>query len=313
MTLLRRLIYMNILALLAAPAASAAVIYVDNVNGSDGNDGLAPETQTVTTGPVRTLRRGTQLAQPGDTLFLRNTGTPYYEMLALSGGKHSGVSARPFRVEGNGSVLCGLRQIPKEGWNAAGPGLWQVSLTRKGYYRFFRDGVAWPEFHPPTASFSLDEIPEGHWTSRRGQVYFRVPLQQPPMESAWTYAAEDQGVSLVDVRQVVIVDLRVVGFRVDGINVDNACRHVTLERVASEHHGRAGLAVGGSSRVRLVNSRIVENGRYSVLVTEAAEVEIEASDLGGVAPTVAESAASPSFRASAAASTSDNFKPVVLK
>lgn len=303
-----------ILVLLTAPTSSAAVIYVDNQNGSDGHDGLSPEIQTALSGPVRTLRRGAELAQAGDMLFLRNTGKPYFEMLALSGGKHSGSPTRPFVVQGNGSVICGLRQIPSTGWRNVEGGLWQLSLTRKGHYYFFREGIAWPEYLPSEGRFLLTEIPEGYWTAHRGLVYFRLPPDQTPSDSSWTYAAEEQGVSLVDVRHVQIIDLQVLGFRVDGINVDNACRDVTLERVSSEHNGRAGLAAGGSSRVRLVNSRIRTNGRHSVLVTEVAAVEIEASDLGGVEPTVADRVPSAgSSEPSAAASTSEKLRPVVLK
>lgn len=308
----------TILAVVAATTAHAAEIYVDNVNGSDGNDGLAPEIRTEYTGPVRTLRRATQLLQRSDTLVIGNTGRAYFEPLFLTGGRLSGFPDYPLTILGNGAMICGVRQLPEAGWESLGSGLWRLTLTRKGYYRFFQGDAAWPEFQS-AASWELSELPEGQWAPRYGQVYFRFPQNEPPTDRRWTYAAEEQGISLVDVRHVRIVDLQVVGYRVDGINIDNSSQHVSLERVALHHNGRAGLAVGGSAHTRLVNSRISDNGRHSVLVTELAGVDIEGSDLGGVEPTVvtASPAAGTSVRvsasASAAASTSVNLRPVALK
>ena len=46
----------------------AGVIYVDNRLGDDRYDGSAATAGSETTGPVRTIRRGLQLAQAGDTV-----------------------------------------------------------------------------------------------------------------------------------------------------------------------------------------------------------------------------------------------------
>jgi len=306
-------LWISIAIAFAGTSSFAVDIYVDNVNGNDGNDGLAPEIQTPVTGPVRTLRRATQLLQRGDALVIRNTGRAYFEPLVLAGRRHSGLPDHPLIVRGNGAMLCGLRQLPNEGWRRLDNGVWRLSLTRKGYYRFFREGEAWPEYQGENNPIQLADLPEGHWASLHGTVYFRFAEKDVPIDSKWTYAADDQGISLVDVHDVVIVDLQVAGFRVDGINADNHCRHVVLERVTTEHNGRAGLAAGGSARVLLRNSRVSANGRYSILVTESAGVDVEASDLGGVEPTLASSASASGVSVSAAFSTSANVRPVVLK
>jgi hypothetical protein len=312
---MRRLALLTtVLALLSASSAFAVEIYVDNVNGSDGFDGLTPDIESDYTGPVLTLQRGLKLLRNRDTLVLRNNGRPYFESLALVGARHSGSESHPLVIQGNGATLSGVRQLSNDGWQPLDNGLWRLSLTRKGHYRFFRDGNPWPEHRTESSVVNWDELPEGHWLAQRGAVYFRFPVKEPPVDRVWTYAAEEFGISLVDVRHVQIVDLNVQGFRVDGINADNACRAVTLERVVSQHNGRAGLAAGGTSRVRLAGSRIAGNGRHSVLVTEFAGVDIEASDLGGVEPTLVEAAPSKGgVSVSAAASTSANFSPVALK
>jgi hypothetical protein len=315
---MRQIIWTTILLTVAGASAFAAEVYVDNVNGSDGYDGLSPEVSTAYSGPVRSLRRAAELLQRGDALVIRNTGNAYFEPLVLVGGRHSGSPGFPLVIRGNGAMLCGLRQLPADGWESLGGGRWRLTLTRKGYYRFFRGDEAWPEFRSDT-NWQLTDLPEGTWAPRHGQVFFRFPQNEPPANRTWTYAAEEQGLSLVDVRHVRIVDLEVLGYRVDGVNVDNACRDIVIERVSLSHNGRTGLAVGGSSHVKLTGSRVHDNGRHSVLVTELAGVEIEGSDLGGVAPTVESSSrlrASVRFvsaSASAAASTSANFRPVGRK
>jgi hypothetical protein len=270
---------------LVAPARGAE-IYVDHVNGIDGNDGLAATTQTITNGPVQTLLRATQRAQRGDTIVLVNKSRPIYEPLCLVGASHSGFESKPFTIQGNGVVLSGQREVPADGWREVGPGLWRMSLTRKGYYRFFRENEAIPEFVPTSADTPLADLPLDHYLSRRGAVYFRFERGNTPFTQTWTHAGDDTGVSLVDVRNVRIVNLQIVGFRVDGLNVDGNCRNVVLENVTIEHNGRAGVSANGTSRVTIDHSRVTANGRHSVLVTEAAEANVTESNLGGVEPTV---------------------------
>lgn len=263
-------------------------IYVDNQSGSDGFDGYAPSSQTQITGPVQSLRQALKLARPSDEIVLTNTGVPYSESLNLSGGRHSGFPNEPLVIRGNGAVLNGTAELPSDGWQRQRNGLWRLSLTRKGYYRFFHEGQPVAQHTLSGRDWQLDEIALDHWVSDRGAIYFRFDDQRTPITERWSYAALEFGISLVDVRHVRIEDLTIVGYRIDGVNADNACRDVTLQNVILENHGRAGLAVGGSARVTVKNSRIAYNGEHSILVTERGGVELEACELGGVEPTVIE-------------------------
>lgn len=261
-------------------------IFVDNQSGSDGFDGYAPTAQTQLTGPVQSLRQALRLAQRGDEIILANTGLPYSESLTLSGGRHSGFSSQPFMIRGNGAVLNGTAELPPDGWQRQRDGLWRLSLTRKGNYRFFHEGQPVAEQPMTTSTWKPEDLAIDHWTSHRGAVLFHFDDQRTPITERWSYAAIDFGISLVDVRNVHIQDLTIVGYRVDGINADNSCREITLENVTLENHGRAGLAVGGSSHAKVINGRINYNGHHSVLITERGGVQLEACDLGGVEPTV---------------------------
>jgi len=263
-------------------------IFVDNQSGSDGYDGYAATVQTALTGPTKSLRQALRLARRGDEIILTNTGIPYTEPLLLSGGRHSGYPTEPLTIRGNGSVLNGTAELPVDGWQRQSNGLWRLSLTRKGSYRFFHEGQPVAEQAMATPSWKPTDLAIDHWASQQGAVLFRFDDQRTPITERWSYAAIDFGVSLVDVRHVHLQDLTIVGFRIDGINVDNACQDITLENVTIENNGRAGLAVGGSSRVDVKNSHIAYNGRYSVLITERGGVQLEACDLGGTDPTVME-------------------------
>ncbi|MBI1347477.1 hypothetical protein GC163_14455 [bacterium] len=269
-------------------SAYARPIFVDNQSGSDGFDGYAATVQTKLTGPVQTLRQALRLARRGDEIILINTGIPYSESLTLSGARHSGYPSEPFVIRGNGAVLNGTASLTSDGWQRQSNGLWRLSLTRKGYYRFFRDGLPIAEQPSVSAAWKPDDILADHWASHEGAVYFRFDDDRTPITEAWSYAAWDFGVSLVDVRHVRIENLTIVGYRVDGINVDNACHDIELENLRIENHGRAGLAVGGSSRVTAINCRIAENGSEAVLITERGGLQLEACDLGGSEPKVIE-------------------------
>lgn len=267
--------------------AWALDLYVDNVNGSDAFDGSAPTIRTALSGPLRTLRRAMELLLPGDSLVLANSGRPYFEPLNFSGRRFSGASTRPLVVQGNGAQLCGVRVLPGTAWRSIEGNRWQLNFSRKGWGRLFQDGKAYPEYLPTQGESLRDALPVGYWGQQQGAVHVHHDVGRLPTESEWTYAAVDIGVSLVDVNFVEISDLEIWGFRVDGINVDSHSRNVVLKNVTSHDNGRAGVAVGSSSKIALEACKLHDNGRYSMIVTEAAGASADdTTDFGGVDPVV---------------------------
>lgn len=286
MKTLLRLLLPGFVGLTLTLPASAREIHVDNRNGNDANDGLTPESQTVLTGPVLSLRQALRLARRGDTIILQNTGWPYSESLNLAGGNHSGFSNQPLTILGNGAVLSGVAPVPADGWQRTGDGLWELTLTRKGYYRFFLDGQAIPEQQFATSLWEAAELPLNHWASVRGKVRFRLSDDASPLAQNWSFATGEIGISLANVQNVRIENLTVVGFRVDGINADGNSREIALDGVTLQHHGRAGLAIGGTSQVTATDCQFLDNGRAAILITERGGVRLENCDLGGVEPTI---------------------------
>ena len=96
--------------------AEAKDLYVNNVGGSDSQNGLSPNGNDSKSGPVRTISRAIQLAAKGDTIHVAKTVEPYRESISLQGGSNSGLVGRNFKIIGEGVVLDGRTEVPKDDW-----------------------------------------------------------------------------------------------------------------------------------------------------------------------------------------------------
>jgi hypothetical protein len=250
---------------LVAGSAFANEIFVDNSMGRDANDGEMPDLSDARTGPVRTLSRAVQLAKMGDTIVLTNNGIPYYDSLSLTGERHSGTPYQPFVIDGNGATLSGLRSLPPEGWRKVAPKLWKVTFTRKGFYQLLRNGRPLPEFRPENGLDPLQKLESGHWVAWRGSVYFHQDTVNPPTEQFFAYTADQTGISLHSVRNVLIKNLTLQHFRFDGVHAQGICDKIELENVSCVENGRAGVVSSGGSTVELFGGSVARNGRHQIL------------------------------------------------
>jgi hypothetical protein len=262
----------------AARSLSAADVYVDNLVGDDICLGTSAEPLDSRSGPVRTIRRGLELIMPGDTLHLANRGVPYFESLEIVGARFNG----GFTLEGNGAIVSGTKIVPFDAWQYMGNEVWRFTPRRKAFYQLVSGDRALPEFAPPSRAAALPEIPAGHWLAWRGAIYYRAlpgksqTKDDPPL----AFATEEMGITLLDVEGVVIHNLELRHFRLDGINAHDRCSHVILDSVRLIENGRAGLAVGGSSTVGIKDSTIQGNRLASILNAEVAQTEVLTSQLG---------------------------------
>ncbi len=268
--------------LTAARPLTAAEWYVDNLRGDDAFNGSSRDPLSGENGPLRTIRRALSRAGSGDTIHLANSDQPYYESLQLFGPKHSGVANQAFVIHGHGAVISGERRIPANQWRDVGGGLWQLMPFRKGYYELLFDGTPVPEHPGPKDSASVGKLPEGTWRAWHGSIYYQARNEQwqTPFDLTFSIAADDVGISLLDVRNVVIQQLTVRHFRVDGVNAHDRAVGVILDDVTLLENGRAGLAVGGSSLVGLKDSTCRGNRLFQLLNSERAQTELLHSTLG---------------------------------
>ena len=260
--------------------ASATDIFVDNLIGSDLFDGRLVRPIDSGAGPVRTLHRAMQLARHGDQIILTRPGEIYYDSLSLTGSRNSGSKNHPFTLIGNGAIMSGLRAVPKQGWQPAGPELWKLTLTRKGFYRLLRDGQPLTEGRHELGVNPLDSLAAGEWAAWQGSVYFRADGERPATQD-FSYSADQTGLSLYQVDNVRIVDLTFRDFRFDGVHAQNMCRGITLENVTCINNGRAGIAVSGTSHIDVVGGKVAGNGRHQVLISKLAGAELRDVTMDG--------------------------------
>ncbi len=259
-------------------SAVAVDLYVDNRNGDNINDGRSAELVDDQTGPVKTISRALKYAGPGDIVHIANRGVPYFESLEMVGARFS----QGFTIDGNGAVVSGARPIPFNVWKSLGNEIWRFTPHRKAFYQLIKGEKALPEQPCPPNATKLPEILPGHWCAWRGSIYYRVLPGEAPIkgsEPLW-FAAEEVGITLLDARDVIIHNLELRHFRLDGVNVHDRCQHIILDNVRLIENGRAGLAVGGSSLVGLKDSTVEGNRFAQILNTEVAQTEILTSQIG---------------------------------
>ena len=257
-----------IVMLLAVNPISASDIFVDNIIGRDADDGSTTHSSDGRSGPVYSIQRALQLAGFGDVIVLAKTGRPYYESLSLTGDRHSGTRFRPFIIQGNGATISGLRSLPQGSWQKAGSKLWKVTLTRKGHYRLLRNGRSLPEFKAEGGEDPLSKLSPGEWTAWGGSLYFLQDGVDPPESQAFAYSAEQTGISLHHVSNVLITDVTLQHFRFDGIHAQGLCDGIILDNVNSFENGRAGIVSSGASRIELYGGKIAGNSHHQLLVLD---------------------------------------------
>jgi len=81
------------------------------------------------------------------------------------------------------------------------------------------------------------------------------------------------------VRNVRVLNLTVQGFQVDGLSAANSARDVSLGGITARGNGRAGVSVGGASRVEIELSVIGNNGQAQILTAPYSETAVRSSDL----------------------------------
>lgn len=259
-------------------SADAKVIYVNNRTGDDVNDGKSAETFDRRQGPVKSLRRAALLVGPGDVIEIANTGDTYYGSLRLIGRNGSGVESQPVIVNGNGAVVDGSVPVEADAWEALGGGLWRLEMDKKGWYQLVRGDTAVPEARVEDDS-RRPTPPAGHWSAWKGAIYYSAePDEMPPHES-FRIAMYEAGVFLYGVRHVVVRNLTLRHFRLDGVNAHDLVDDAVLENLTCEANGRSGVFIGGSSKVTIQGGTLHNNRDASLLLREKAKVDVREVNL----------------------------------
>lgn len=266
--------------------AAAATVYVNNVLGDDLNDGTQPESHGAG-GPVRSLRKALYICRPGDRILLAPTGEPYRESIGLSAAKHCGTFISPFTIDGQGAVLEGAEPIPYTAWEIVGGAVFRFRPAWATYQRLFLDGKPAVERKIATGETRLPVLQPREWYRRGAYIYFCVDHDKLPRDYNLACSARQTGITLYHVHDVIVMNLVVQGFRLDGVNVNDGVLDSGVLDITSRGNGRSGITVAGSSKVRIEGCLVGDNGEQQLLVEGTSATLVEHSALlANTAPAV---------------------------
>jgi hypothetical protein len=255
---MRRLVAVILAAILAGEVA-ARDIFVDNLGGNDTLEGREPAGARGSDGPVRTIAKATRLAQPGDRIVLADTGEPYREEITLQGGRCSGFgNTSPFVLEGNGAVIDGVTDVPDEAWQRVGGDLFRFGPLLKSHQSLFIEGEPIGRI-PMRRGEARPDLQPLQWLLADGWVYLRTKAGAAPQSYHAQCAGLQTGLTIYEVQNVVVRNLVLRGFALDGVNAHDNAFNVRLESVVSTHNGRSGFSIGGASQVRLIGCEAAGN------------------------------------------------------
>ena len=255
----------------------SATYYVNNLLGSDRATGLSAEPQAEN-GPVRTICAALARAGRADRIELANTGEPYREMIAMTGPHQSGLRGQPFVIDGNGAVLDGTVTAAPGAWKHVEGNVFALRPRRLTYQQLFSSGKPLPR----TALYSkyeFSQLEPAEWALLNGRIYFRTEGNKIPEDYELRHTLLQTGITLYNVRHVRIQDLVIQGFQQDGINAHELVRDCELMDVDCRANGRAGLSVGGVSRVEALRCNFYDNGRVQVRTEGLAELKLFECDV----------------------------------
>jgi hypothetical protein len=254
-------------------------IFVNNRGGDDRANG-DNETPMGLLGPVASVRKALLLAEPGDHIVLANSGEPYREMIGLSTGRHSGFSTSlPFVIDGRGAVLDGSARVLAAAWESFRGPVFRFRPARMSYQQLFRDGRPLVRRARLSDEEDVPQLEPLEWSLVDGWIYFRVEEGKLPADYGLACCGLQTGITLYHVHDVVITNLTVQGFQLDGINAFDGTRDCRLVDVVARGNGRSGVTAAGSSHLEILGSLIGDNGWAQLYIDDLALASVRDSHL----------------------------------
>ncbi len=254
-------------------------IYVNNQTGDDRRSGRGAQIGSGSDGPVRSVKRALELASGMDRVVLANTGQPYRESITLQAGRHSGIAAKPFTLEGNGAVLEGLQEIPVDRWRHFRGSVFRFRPSGKSFHLLFLDGRPASRVPVDSSATTIPKLKELQWCLSKGHVYFRPQKGRLPGGHALSHTSLTVGITLYEVRHVAISNLTIQGFQLDGINAHDGVFSTRLTGLICRGNGRSGVSIGGASNVRIEACLMGNNGTAQIRTEGFSHTRVVACDL----------------------------------
>jgi hypothetical protein len=243
--------------LLTFTSASARDIFVDNLLGDDRRAGTTA-VATGESGPCRSIAKALRIALPGDRIVIAKTGEPYRESITLQGPHHSGSERFPTTIVGNGATLDGTRSLADAHWEYAGNNTFRTRPPHMSYQQLFLDDQPLVRKQPAPGQFP--QLQRRQWCLFAGWIYVCVDEGKLPLAYNLSCCGEQVGITLYEVHDVIIEDLVIRGFWLDGVNCHDNVKRTDLVRLTTKENGKSGISIGGASRVRIDTCTSAANG-----------------------------------------------------
>ena len=242
---------------------SARDVHVDNLRGDDRNNGETLLSQGKSNGPCKTIDKALRHARSGDRIVLKaNPEDPYRESIAVQGGFASGKTGAPVEIVGNGAVLDGTMSLIDAEWDYEGNDQFSIRPRLMAHQQLFLAGTAAQRV--PVKDGARPKLEPLQWCLYDGKIHFRCEPGRIPATYNPACCRLQAGITLYEVHDIVISNLTVRGFQLDGVNAHDTAREVQLLNVTSVDNGRSGFSIGGASRVRLEGCNAAGNGAAQV-------------------------------------------------
>jgi hypothetical protein len=247
------------ISLTVASEALATDLFVDNIAGDDRNNGQGAATVSRGNGPARTIGKALRLAQAGDRIFINpNGGKPYRECITLQGRPHSGFGDIILEIVGNGAVLDGSLSLAGADWEVLGEDLYALQPPKMAFQQLFLNDQA--AVRVKTDGTNIPELQPRQWCLLKGKIVYRTDPGRRPESYSPSCGGHPVAITLYDVHDVVIRDLKIRGYQLDGVNAHDNVTRCDLVGIDSSFNGRSGFSIGGASRVQLAGCTAAGNG-----------------------------------------------------
>ena len=260
-------------------ACHARELYVSNIHGSDRYSGRQLTTDSDGGGPFATIAAAVRAARPGDEIEIDNTGTPYSECVTLTATRGSGLPDFPIVIDGNGAILDGSRPVPDHAWEHYKADVFRFTPRQQTYLCLFFEGRPVEEKQVKPTALAPPVLKPRQWCLLDSQVYFRVERGRTPDDYQLTQTGHAVGLTLYGVHDLVIRDLIVQGYQLDGVNAHDLVHRVELRGMTCRGNGRSGICVAGASWVSIAECLLGDNGRMQLRVEAPARVQMTDSDV----------------------------------
>jgi hypothetical protein len=256
-------IFVFVVGSLLADQGLAVDLFVNNLFGDDRNNGQGAATVSHGNGPVRSVGKALRLARAGDRIIIQpNDGEPYRECITLQGGAHSGSGDVVLEIVGNGAVLDGSLSLAEATWEVVGEDSYATRPPKMSFQQLFLDGQ--PAVRVMGTGDAIPRLEPRQWCLWKGQIVFRTDAGRIPSSYNPSCCGHPVAITLYEVHDVVIRDLTIRGYQLDGVNAHDNVTRCDLVGISASENGRSGFSIGGASRVRLESCNASGNGAAQV-------------------------------------------------